>query len=269
MNELPPRAPRVIRKSAYGRTQLFLPSKDALIREVKCMGGVVRYEQAHVYHVLPDCRHRPNVLCWHCCEPIENPKSCVPIPCFFDSIEVVYHVYGATCSPGCAKAYIIEHTSFGRSQQLNVLSTMLRDVYAISTAVIETPPRPTLVAFGGCFDPKRTMKTECKLVHPPFVSYCMIAEEKAQASSSTLSLRSLHIEEADMLDEPPPPALFTSFVAKKHTENNSAAEAVQTGRVTGGPSKRVRDSRTGANGAGSSSSGTSAVLGPMAKFVKK
>jgi len=43
----------MIRKAPYGRTELFLPSKGTLLREVKCMGGISRYDRASVYHVLP------------------------------------------------------------------------------------------------------------------------------------------------------------------------------------------------------------------------
>ena len=54
MNDQPPtNGPQLIRKTAYGRTELFLPTPTTIFREVKCMGGVQRLENACVYHMLP------------------------------------------------------------------------------------------------------------------------------------------------------------------------------------------------------------------------
>ena len=37
-----------IRKSSFGRTQLFLPEANVTLREVKCMGGIQRRDGASV-----------------------------------------------------------------------------------------------------------------------------------------------------------------------------------------------------------------------------
>ena len=80
------------------------------------MGGITRYDTANVYHLLPEAHKSASVCCWHCCEYIQNPREIVPLPRLYDPAERLFHVYGATCSPGCAKAYILEHTTFDRGQ---------------------------------------------------------------------------------------------------------------------------------------------------------
>ena len=182
-NELPPSAPRLVRKAAYGRTQLFLPRRDVVMREVKCMGGVVRRDTSSVFHVLPEARGAAGTACWHCCEDISDEATVVPIPRVYDPTEQAYHVYGRTCSPGCAKAYVIEHTTFDRGQHLNVLVHMLREVFGIDGPVAAAPPRQALRRFGGVFDPRAQRKAECRLVTPPFVSYCMLVEERRGAET--------------------------------------------------------------------------------------
>ena len=252
-NNLPPEPVRIIRKSAYGRTQLFLPSKGTVVREVKCMGGVVKYDQANVYHVLPELYTR-SVNCWHCCEKVEK---CTPIPRFYDVNEGVFYVYGATCSPNCAKAYIIEHTSFDRGQTLNVLTRMLHDVYDIHTPIIATPPRASLVRFGGFVDATQKVCAEITIVEPPFVSYCMLAQEHAANEEDTqffVCPTVNNVEEADTFEEPPPPGLYHDFV------NQQKQQATLTGSEHH-TTKRSRDSQTQQN--------IKENKGPMAKFVKK
>ena len=49
----------------------------------------------------------------------------------FDPSERVFHVYGWFCSANCAKAYILEHSTFDRGYQMNIFVRMLREVYNI------------------------------------------------------------------------------------------------------------------------------------------
>lgn len=254
-----------VRKPAYGRTQLFLPSSTTLHREVKCLGGVVRYDQASIYHSVHSCLDKPDISCWHCCEPLTVREEIVPLPKLYDMTEKTYHVYGACCSPGCAKAYIIEHTSFDRGHHLNNLVKMLRECYGVCDPIVEAPPRAALSRFGGTFSTSKLPKVGCRLVSPPFVSYTMIVEEHTghtvtPASSiptapPTASSSSV-VEDAESLDRPQPPGLFTAF-----------AERVQCGDEPAPPSapppKRKR--------ATGSSSSTPAVVtgGPMSKFRKE
>lgn len=204
---------QLVRKAAYGRTQLFLPNRNVLFREVKCMGGVVKRTNASVFHVLPDAYKDCNAACWHCCEFIEPPNTAMPLPRIYDAVEQVYHVYGRFCSPGCAKAYVLEHTTFDRGQHLNALVRMLRDVYGITDAIEEAPPRAALRRFGGVFDPRAQRKGECRLVEPPFVSYCMIAEERAvnEELIAQPAVSSSPMEDVTVLDEPDPDGLFLGF----------------------------------------------------------
>ena len=176
MDEVTPRNPSIIRKSAFGRTSLFIPSTDVLLREIQCMGGVTRYDNVSVYH-----HHNmtgKDVACWHCCETFDGES--LQVPRLFDPVEKIYHVYGNFCSANCGKAYIIENSTYDRGQHLNVFVRMLRDVYGIREKVIEAPPRVSLKRFGGPFNIEkfRTMKNICSICKPPFVSYCMVVEER-------------------------------------------------------------------------------------------
>lgn len=218
-----------VRKSAHGRTQLFLPTAHAVLREVECMGGMTRYDSASVYHTLPPAREGDAVACWHCCEPIARGEA-IPLPRLYDSAEGVYHVYGATCSPGCAKAYTLEHTAFDRSHHLNVLVRFLREVYGVCGPVVQTPPRPALKRFGGPFDPRSLPRAQCMLVTPPFVSYCMLAEERV-TDSGVASMPDKEVlptapPAVAALEEPVPPPLFQAFAeeqdAQEKAEKNPA-----------------------------------------------
>ena len=252
MQELPSGPPRLIRKSAYGRTQLFLPTATTILREVKCQGGIVRHDTANVYHVLPEA-HLSNqkVACWHCCEDIQDIKRTgIPLPRVYDAAEKTYHVYGITCCPGCAKSYILEHTTFDRGQHLNVLVRMLRELYNVTGDVIATPPRPALRRFGGTFDPTSQMKAECRLVQPPFVSYTMLAEEGLGEVLTDFGAQPVAdlktVEEADTFDEPEPPALFDQFMASQERGSTPVASSNGTVKRRNPPSAK----------------------GPLSKFVK-
>jgi len=218
MEELPPPS-RQVRKSAHGRTQLFLPSTSTILKEIHCMGSVTKYDRASVFHVLPKALDDPNACCWHCCESVSRGLS---IPRLYDSVERVFHVYGKVCSPECGKAYILEHSTFDRGQHLNALTKMLREVYDIDEPIRETPPRPALRRFGGVFQP-RGRDVECRIVEPPFVSYSMIAEERLpddrQMTGPKFEMprQSLVDNDDEMFDEPQGPSMFSDFV-ETHTD---------------------------------------------------
>lgn len=278
MDELPaPLAPRLVRKSAHGRTQLFLPSASTVLREVKCLGGVTRHDTANVYHVLPNAYDQTPgaaMACWHCCEEIADPKATgIPLPRVYDSTERLYHVYGITCSPGCAKAYVLEHTTFDRGQHLNVLVKMLHDVYGVTGAVTEAPPRPAMRRFGGVFDPRQQTRASCRLVTPPFVSYCMLVEERLGGGAHVVGELPqqpprTEEEEADTFDEPLPPALYDAYLQERRQDEGEEDHVARPPRQhsrRSPPSTRTAKRARDVEAAGPSGA---AAMGPLARFVK-
>ena len=220
------------------------------------MGGVVRRDDASVYHVLPAAREADGACCWHCCEMIAPGEPVVPLPRVH--ADGVYHVFGRTCSPACAKAYVLEHTTFDRGAQLDVLVKMLREVYGVTGPVHETPPRPALRRFGGHFDPRATPRAACRLVTPPFVSYCMLVAETTQGDDmvpEALPAAPEEPEEADTFDAPQPPGVFEAFVQARKAGSAVAVAPPAAAASSTGPSKRRRG-------------GDGVSAGPMSRFVK-
>lgn len=234
----------MFRKSAYGRTKLYLPTTGLILREIRCMGGIERRECANVYHVLPSA-HGTQSCCWHCCEDVVHP---IPLPRVYDTSDKTYYVYGVTCSPSCAKAYVLEHTTFDRGQHLDLLVKMLADVYHVTGIVVETPPRAALRRFGGPFDPRVAPKAECRLVQPPFVSYCMIAEERGVNKERLTVGPAPMVEESDTFDAQPQEGMFEPFVQEMQTQQQAPPPAAPA------RSERKRPAKP--------------VVGPMTRFVK-
>lgn len=109
MDEIVPRpnnsAPATIRKSAFGRTHLFVKDACTLFREIKCSSSTFcRSSSTSLYHTHNDDGNK--TACWHCCHPFEGEKMCLPRA--FDPVEKVYHVYGCFCSPSCG--CVVRHT---------------------------------------------------------------------------------------------------------------------------------------------------------------
>jgi hypothetical protein len=154
----------------------------------------------------------------------------------------------------------LEHTTFDRGQHLNVLVRMLRDVYGVTGPVVETPPRPALKRFGGVFDPADVPKAHCRIVTPPFVSYCMLLEEHGDETTTEMPsvLQESAMEGDDSIGEPPPPAAFDEYMAKRIGGGN-----VVDAEVVAGRRKRATTAARGGGGEGSSSSG------PMSKFCRR
>lgn len=234
-----------LRKSAHGRTQLFLPSKGAILREVKCMGGVTKRNSAAVYHILPTPTAASNVVCWHCCDPLPVDGEGVPIPKLYDLQEDAFYVFGITCSPECCKAYIIEHTTYERNQQLSAFVSYMRKVYTNSAPIVEAPPRASLVRFGGPFKTEGASKQLVKtIVTPPMVSYCMLVEEH-RANEEDVEQTCAETLPQTNIEEPMPPALFQGYLERRATEPAPEAPRV---------AKRARATKA---------TGT----GPMSKFI--
>lgn len=220
------------------------------------MKGIHRYNSASVYHMIP--QNEQSSSCWHCCEPVTRNES-IPIPKVYDTAEKVFHVYGTTCSPSCAKAYIVEHTSFDRGQNLNVLSKMLREVYDVNEPVPIAPPRCSYKRFGGVFDPKKDFSCDFTLLHPPFVSYCMLVEEKMNDSvipapkDKGSPSSNMIVEEADTFDEPHPAGLYTDFL--QNMQDRKKEEDTDNEQRKGEKKATKRSLKGGSNG-------------PMSKFIR-
>lgn len=171
-----------LRKSAFGRTNLFLKTSNTVFREIRCSASsATRQASASIFHTHGgnNSMEKPeNCVCWHCCHGYDGVGF--RLPRIFDPSDAVYHVYGWFCSANCAKAYILEHSTFDRGYQMNIFVRMLRDVYGINTAVNEAPPRVALKMFGGPFDVEsfREQTNICLTLTPPFISYCMLIEER-------------------------------------------------------------------------------------------
>jgi hypothetical protein len=145
---------------------------------------------------------------------------------------------------------------------------MLREVYGITEGVSEAPPRPAMKRFGGSFDPNTLQRATCRLVQPPFVSYCMIVEEHvgvdthSQPQQPSLLSADMEVEDADGLDEPQPPAMFDSFLGSRggerggggHTRRGETSGRKREGGETSGvPPPAAKRTR---------------APGPMSKFFK-
>lgn len=178
------------RKSAFGRTNLFLKSSTALFREIRAPSTSARQADTSIFHIHRgnQASDKPgNCACWHCCHSYEGPGF--RLPRVYDPTEQLYHVYGWFCSTNCAKAYILEHSTFDRGYQMNIFVRMLREVYKIEQSIEEAPPRLSLRMFGGPFDIEsfRKQTNRCSIIAPPFVSYCMLIEERHPSGSTSSS----------------------------------------------------------------------------------
>tara|TARA_B110001450_G_scaffold209763_1_gene200765 strand:- start:447 stop:899 length:453 start_codon:yes stop_codon:yes gene_type:complete len=150
---------------------------------------------------------------------------------------------------------------------MNTLTKMLRDVYGVTDGVREAPPRPAMKRFGGTFDPNTLQRATCRLLQPPFVSYCMIVEEHVGSDVSmqqpqTVLASEMEVEDADGLDEPPPPALFDSFLTTRGEQCRGGGHT-RRGETSG----RKREGG-GTSGAPAPAAKRTRAPGPMSKFFK-
>lgn len=184
MNEALPSRPceGALRKAAFGRTNLFLSTTNVVFKEIRCsISATARQASTDIFHthIGNNEQTKPaNCVCWHCCHPFDG--NGFRLPRIFDPTDGVYHVYGWYCSANCAKGYVLEHSMFDRGYQMNILVRMLREVYGIHESVREAPPRTSLQMFGGPFDIEafRKQQNVCSIVTPPFISYCMLVQER-------------------------------------------------------------------------------------------
>ena len=242
-----------IRKAAFGRTNLFLKDGGTLFREVKCSSSsMTRFATASIFHQHDSCENVCKT-CWHCCHDFNEDTVPIRLPRLFDPNESMYHVYGWFCCASCAKAYILEHATFDRGYQMNVFIRMLREIYNVTDPVIESPPRISLQRFGGPFDINtfRKQTNVCSVINPPFVSYCMLVEERqpivnigettTQRIASVRGLRqpttgSVKPSEDD-ISMPISDGLYSKFIANNETHSDEEVKK-PTKRLKTGKEKK-------------------------------
>jgi hypothetical protein len=258
------------RKSAFGRTNLFLETSSTIFREIRSgTSAGARHASTSVFHTQMgnNLQTKPEgCACWHCCHEFDG--TAMRLPRIFDPCENLYHVYGWYCSANCAKAYLLEHSTFDRGYQMNIFARMLRDVYDVHENINEAPPRLSLRMFGGPFDIEafRCQTGICTLVTPPFVSYCMLIEErfpgpavggdaKCGERGSVRGLRrpakgnavrcSGHVQ--DELCAPASDGLYAGFLAEREDTHETPSDA---SRPEPHAKRTKKTERPQANGAG-------------------
>lgn len=234
-----------MRKTVCGRVSLFLPNESTVLRTVKSNAGAQTHDTASVFHLLPAVHTGGgSVRCWHCGDDVARDKI-FSLPRAYDPEEKKFFVYGACCSPECAKAYILEHSSFDRGQQLNTLARMLYTVHGISDEIKEMPPRASLMAFGGSFDPSKfrdaQRKSTLRMLEPPFVSYCMLVEERSSAETRLPTFVPVpDVEEEDAFAQEMPPSLFDEYVRQRSEEDAGAGKAKASSSWDAGAARKQR-----------------------------
>lgn len=267
-----------VRKSAFGRTSLFLANDDrTLVRTIRMPSAAMRRTHGGMYHNLARSAERvPRICCWHCCEEIDGEEFVVPKS--YDPTEGVFYVYGHFDCLECARAYIVEHTSFDSGHQMSVFGKMVRDVYGIDN-VQQAPPRVALKRFGGPFDVAsfRREPFHSRLLEPPFVAYCMLAEERPTEHSlaDTLGTTTTAVDE-DEFGEPPPSSMYDAFLTDMKEDEGSIAP---TSASEVAPSRPKRPRTASASAAGADASVTTegmttrekkkAQSGTLRKFFKQ
>lgn len=214
-----------LRKSAFGRTSIFTDvDPRTSIHCVRTASAATQRIDGALYHDLADASKRVETLCcWHCCEPMDPEGPHFAIPKTFNAAENMFYVYGHFDCLACCKAYIMAESGFDRGHQVNTFMQMAREVYACSEDIVEAPPRVSLRKFGGPFDMDefRQKPTVARVVSPPFVSYCMLAEECATHNDEYMRIGEV---DDDVFAEPAPVSLYDEFCAQDKGARNAACQ---------------------------------------------
>ena len=237
-----------VRKTAFGRTSLFINMSDHTnVRCVRTSSNAMKRVDGALYHNLSESATRAKTIsCWHCCEPITGQD--LYIPKSYDANEGLYYVYGHFDTLSCCKGFVLEQARFDKGQQMNILMQMIRDVYGVYDDIIEAPPRTSLRRFGGPFSMEEFLKSPriVRTLEPPFVSYCMLAEEHPGETETELqpsaNANNMAMVDDDAFCEPPPSALYDSFVGKSEDDvaSVSAWNSTSSGTDPNATKKRAR-----------------------------
>jgi hypothetical protein len=251
-----------VRKTAFGRTSLFINMSDQTnVSCVRTSSNAMKRVDGAVYHNLSDAAKQTDCIsCWHCCEPIQGQHFCIPKS--YDANEQLYYVYGHFDTLSCCKGFVLEQARFDKGQQMNILMQMIRDVYGVYDEIVEAPPRTSLQRFGGPFSMEEFLRAPrvVRPLEPPFVSYCMLAEEhpsrQAAAPDTSSGGTIMAMVDDDAFSEPPPLALYDSFVAGGAPTPTTETAQEDDSRATG--------TTTNKRGRTAKSTGSS-----LARFCKK
>lgn len=94
----------------------------------------------------PPVGYKKGVCCWHCCHPFNSAP--VPYCVEYDPKREVFSVFGIFCTFACAKAYVIEKTTFSSGELLMLLEFMAKKCFGCNSITV-APPRHRLMMFGG------------------------------------------------------------------------------------------------------------------------
>lgn len=244
-----------LRKSAHGRVSLFHTPNNVQTRNIRISSGLHRDKSA-VYHKLLE--RKQDIACWHCCEMICRTDPLYQVPRSYDPSLDSFYVYGAFCTLACCKAYIESCDAFVKWHQMTIFHKMTSVVYGIHEPIVAAPPRISLQKFGGVMsiDAFRKLPKPTAIIEPPFVSYCMLLEERTSDPSSNVTEVQNPIEinvEAvvsggqrakqqmrepmnDDFSEPPPNSMYDTYVsthAGAATQADGAARKKRTRKADG------------------------------------
>jgi len=90
---------------------------------------------------------KTNIWCWWCCHPFDTPPRFIPTK--YDELRRRYRVTGNFCSWSCAKAFMMNDSSYITNKSTIMLTSLIREIHGSYYNIHSAPPRTTLKAFGG------------------------------------------------------------------------------------------------------------------------
>ena len=116
--------------------------------------------------------------CWYCSHDFEG-APCVA-PGAYDAAKDVYSVYGAFCSWGCVKRYLIERPNHEIALRFSLLNQLAKRMGYAQSTITPNPPVITLQRFGGPltieqFRAYGASGRRVDTVEPPLISWPIVA----------------------------------------------------------------------------------------------
>ncbi len=91
--------------------------------------------------------NRTDVWCWWCCHPFDGVPRFMPTK--YDSARKRYKVMGNFCSWQCTKAFMYFDTNYSTTNNMTLLTKLIKDIHGKTIAISCAPPRAVLKNFGG------------------------------------------------------------------------------------------------------------------------